>query len=207
MNVRIRSRTAGVTLLELLIVVSIIAVIASISFPAMTAGLAGVRLSSAAGTVASFLTSSMNTVERHEQAAADRDLAQRKHARGFHRGLGRKTAIEARNASGYRHRRRRTAPLSFIPGGAFPGIAVVLRNEKARGDPFASIPSPPFRRSSAWSGSRMKQRHGFTLLEVLVATVIMGIAVTGLIVGLSQSVRTPHGSQTTIAPPCSRARK
>src|SRR4051812_34279023 len=35
----------------------------------------------------------------------------------------------------------------------------------------------------------MKRRAGFTLLEVLVATVIMGIAVTGLIVGLSQSVK------------------
>ena len=33
------------------------------------------------------------------------------------------------------------------------------------------------------------KRAGFTLLEVLVATVIMGIAVTGLIVGLSQAVK------------------
>jgi general secretion pathway protein I len=32
-------------------------------------------------------------------------------------------------------------------------------------------------------------RAGFTLLEVLVATVIMGIAVAGLMAGLSQSVR------------------
>jgi len=35
----------------------------------------------------------------------------------------------------------------------------------------------------------MKSRAGFTLLEVLVATVIMGIAVAGLIAGLSQSVK------------------
>jgi type II secretion system protein I len=33
------------------------------------------------------------------------------------------------------------------------------------------------------------RREGFTLLEVLVATVIMGIAVAGLMAGLSQSVR------------------
>ncbi len=33
------------------------------------------------------------------------------------------------------------------------------------------------------------KRQGFTLLEVLVATVIMGIAVAGLLAGLSQSVR------------------
>jgi general secretion pathway protein I len=34
-----------------------------------------------------------------------------------------------------------------------------------------------------------KTEHGFTLLEVLVATVIMGIAVAGLIAGLSQSAK------------------
>ena len=33
------------------------------------------------------------------------------------------------------------------------------------------------------------EKSGFTLLEVLVATVIMGIAVAGLIAGLSQSVK------------------
>ena len=35
----------------------------------------------------------------------------------------------------------------------------------------------------------MRSGAGFTLLEVLVATVVMGIAVAGLIAGLSQSVR------------------
>lgn len=34
-----------------------------------------------------------------------------------------------------------------------------------------------------------KRQRGFTLLEVLVATVIMGIAVAGLIAGLSQSAK------------------
>ena len=36
---------------------------------------------------------------------------------------------------------------------------------------------------------RRARESGFTLLEVLVATVVMGIAVSGLIAGLSQSVR------------------
>lgn len=35
----------------------------------------------------------------------------------------------------------------------------------------------------------MTSRRGFTLLEVMVATLIMGIAVSGLVVGLSQSVK------------------
>lgn len=37
--------------------------------------------------------------------------------------------------------------------------------------------------------NRPASQRGFTLLEVLVATVIMGIAVAGLIAGLSQSVK------------------
>lgn len=36
---------------------------------------------------------------------------------------------------------------------------------------------------------KTSRRAGFTLLEVLVATVIMGVAVTALIIGLSQSVK------------------
>jgi len=54
----------------MLIVVTIIGIVASVSFPAVTSGLSGVRLQSAAGSVASFLTSSMNRVDRHEQSAA-----------------------------------------------------------------------------------------------------------------------------------------
>jgi general secretion pathway protein I len=38
------------------------------------------------------------------------------------------------------------------------------------------------------NAAAIRNDAGFTLLEVLVATLIMGIAVTGLIVGLSQSV-------------------
>src|ERR1700730_2835257 len=54
----------------MLIVMMIISVIAGLSFPALTSGLASVRLSSASGSAASFLTAAMNRVERREQAAA-----------------------------------------------------------------------------------------------------------------------------------------
>src|SRR5690242_5773553 len=60
----------GVTLVELLIAVAIIAVIVSVSAPGLTTGLATVRLSSASGDAASFLTRTMNRVETREEAAA-----------------------------------------------------------------------------------------------------------------------------------------
>ena len=76
----------------------------------------------------------------------------------------------------------------LFPGGAFPRITIVLRNEKGGRrsieiDPVTAVPKIQRVDESAMN------RSGFTLLEVLVATVIMGIAVTGLIVGLSQSVK------------------
>ncbi len=47
----------------------------------------------------------------------------------------------------------------------------------------------PGRPSRLPASRQSNRRGGFTLLEVLVATVIMGIAVTGLIIGLTQSVK------------------
>src|ERR1019366_8492227 len=59
----------GVTLIEMLVVIVIAAAVASVALPSVTTGLATVRLTSAASSVASFLSAAMNTVERREQPA------------------------------------------------------------------------------------------------------------------------------------------
>jgi prepilin-type N-terminal cleavage/methylation domain-containing protein len=136
---------SGVTLIEMLIVVMIIGIIAGVSFPALTAGLAGVRLSSASGSAASFLTAAMNRVERRELAAViviaprDNQLAVYTAASGgkpdttLHMPQG--VAIEG------------DEPRRFLlqPGGTFPRITLVLRNEKGarrsvRIDPATGVP-------------------------------------------------------------------
>jgi hypothetical protein len=129
----------------MLIVAMIIAVIAGVSFPALTAGLSSVRLSSASGSTASFLTSAINHVERTEIAAAivvsPKDNA-----------IAMYTA-----ASGEKPEKSMKMPQGvFIegeekrfvlePGGTFPRITVVLRSEKGarrsiRIDPATGVPN------------------------------------------------------------------
>lgn len=61
-----RRSQRGVTLLELLVVVSIIAVMVGITFPSVATGLDSIRLSGAADNVAAFLGSAVNRTERNE---------------------------------------------------------------------------------------------------------------------------------------------
>ncbi|HXJ41792.1 MAG TPA: prepilin-type N-terminal cleavage/methylation domain-containing protein, partial [Bryobacteraceae bacterium] len=135
----------GVTLLEMLIVVAIIATIASISFPAMTAGLAGVRLSSAAGDAASFFTSSFNRVERREQPAAIVIDPTLNRVAMFTAASGDKPATQLELPSGIVIDAQESRRYVIYPGGAFPHINLVLRNEKGARrriqiDPVTAVP-------------------------------------------------------------------
>lgn len=136
---------SGVTLLEMLIVVAIIATIASISFPALTAGLAGVRLSSSAGDVATFITTSMNDVERHEQASAIEILPKENRLATFTAASGEKPVRVYQPPTGVSIEGDDPHRYLLFPGGAFPKISVVLRNEKGARrsveiDPVTAVP-------------------------------------------------------------------
>jgi len=139
------SRRAGVTLLEMLIVVSIIAAIVSVSFPSLTSGLAGIRLTSAAGSVASFLTTALNNVDRREQAAAivispaDNTLAI------YTAASGDKPTKKLEMPTGIAIEADELKRFLLFPGGACPRIVVILRNEKGSKrsiqiDPITAVP-------------------------------------------------------------------
>jgi prepilin-type N-terminal cleavage/methylation domain-containing protein len=139
------SMKAGVTLIEMLIVVMIIGIIAGVSFPAMTAGLAGVRLSSASGSAASFLTAAMNRVERREQAAAIVITPKENQIAVYTAASGNKPDTALQMPQGVTI--EGDAPRRFLlqPGGTFPRITLVLRNEKGsrrsvRIDPATGVP-------------------------------------------------------------------
>jgi len=57
----------GVTLLEMLIVMALIGLVVSISFPAVSAGLDSLRLTTAATSTAAFLNSALNRAGRVQQ--------------------------------------------------------------------------------------------------------------------------------------------
>jgi prepilin-type N-terminal cleavage/methylation domain-containing protein len=140
-----RGRRRGVTLLEMMIVVTIIAVIAGISFPALTSGLAGVRLASAAGSAAGFLTSTMNTVERHEQAAAIVITPKQNEIAVFTAASGDKPANKLELPPGISIEGEEPRRVLLYPGGAFPRISIVLRSEKGGRrsveiDPVTAVP-------------------------------------------------------------------
>jgi len=136
---------AGVTLLEMLIVVTIIAIVAGVSVPAVTAGLSGVRLQSAAGSVASFMTSSMNRVDRHEQAAAIVVSPGENSIAVFTSASGEKPERTLSLPQGIRIEGDAPRRYLFLPGGTVPSMTVVLRSEKGsersiRVDPVTGIP-------------------------------------------------------------------
>lgn len=60
-------RQSGVTLLEMMVVVTLISIFAAISYPSISAGIDSIRLSSASETIVSFLTGALNRAERRQE--------------------------------------------------------------------------------------------------------------------------------------------
>jgi len=140
-----RQTQSGVTLIEMLVVVVIVSVMAGISFPAFTAGLAGVRLSSAAGSAASFLTSAMNRVDRREEAAAIVISPAENLLAVYTAASGDKPERKFDMPQGIRIEGDALRRYLLMPGGTAPRLTIVLRNEKGARrsvqiDPATGVP-------------------------------------------------------------------
>jgi len=139
------SGRAGVTLIEMLIVVMIISIIAGVSFPALTSGLASVRLSSASGSAASFLTAAMNRVDRRELAAAIVVTPKENQMAVYTAASRDKPEQSLQMPQGVSIEGDEPRRFLLLPGGTFPRITLVLRNEKGsrrsiRIDPATGVP-------------------------------------------------------------------
>lgn len=70
--------SAGVTLMEMLVVVTLISLMIGIAVPSFQAGLPAIRLRSAASSVAQFLGAARNQVDREQQAVLLRIYLERR---------------------------------------------------------------------------------------------------------------------------------
>jgi prepilin-type N-terminal cleavage/methylation domain-containing protein len=128
----------GVTLIEMLVVVTIIGLLAGISVPAASAGIDSVRLASATQSVATFLNGAVDRVERREEpmelaiSPGENLLTLTSNEPGFTRQLKLPDGITLE------------AVLPALPEGADPVRRIVLM-------PGATVPG---------IGIRMANRHG-----------------------------------------------
>jgi prepilin-type N-terminal cleavage/methylation domain-containing protein len=143
----------GVTLVEMVVVVAIIALIVGLSFPAASAGLDNVRMVSACDSVATFLNAAVNRAERHQQPVEvvvfpqEGRIALYSNEPGFTRelkmpdGVRIEAVLPADEAGGPAQPRR----ILFVPGATVPGIAIQLANRRnahrrVRLDPMTGFP-------------------------------------------------------------------
>ena len=150
---KINRRRRGITLVEMVVVVAIIALIVGLSFPSATAGLDNVRMVSAGDSVATFLNGAVNRAQRYQEpvelviAQSEGLLTLHSNAPGFVRELRMPEGVtiesvlpEEEGADGSQPRR-----VLFIPGATVPGIAIQLANRRnahrrIRLDPMTGFP-------------------------------------------------------------------
>jgi prepilin-type N-terminal cleavage/methylation domain-containing protein len=142
----------GVTLVEMVVVVAIIALIVGLSFPAASAGLDNVRMVSAGDSVATFLNAAVNRAERHQQPVElvivpqEGRLALYSNERGFQRelkmpeGVGIEAVLPVQEGDPAQPRR-----VLFLPGATVPAIGIQLGNRRGahrviRLDPMTGFP-------------------------------------------------------------------
>ena len=151
----VKAARRGVTLMEMIVVVSIISVMIGVSFPSMMSGIETLRINGATDSIAAFLNSALNRADRRQQPVEV--LISRREGkltvRGAEPGPGRELQLPEGiviekifpeipvPATGDEPPRR----FLLLPGGVVPRIAVELVNRKGvhriiRVDPITGVP-------------------------------------------------------------------
>jgi prepilin-type N-terminal cleavage/methylation domain-containing protein len=149
-----RSRhEAGVTLIEMVIVMALVGLIAAISFPALNAGLESIRLVSASDSVASFLNAGLNRAERRQEgmeimvSTAANELSMRSTDPSFARTLAMPDGITILQIHPPLPNGVEATARTFyvFPGGTIPRIGIEVANRRGarriiRVDPTTGVP-------------------------------------------------------------------
>jgi len=146
------SRRAGVTLIEMLVVLVIIGLIVGLTFPAMTAGIETLRLNGAARSTAAFINRGLNRSERRQQVVqvtvskTENALWLRSSQAGFEDRLEMPDGIRIEGVEPVLANENFEArSFLFYPGGTAPAFGVVLIGKSGgervvRVDPITGVP-------------------------------------------------------------------
>jgi general secretion pathway protein H len=142
----------GITLLEMLVVVGIIAALAGLVYAPVTAGIDSLRLNSATGVVAGVFNEALNRADRRQQVVEvtiskpERALWLRSTEPGFEKKITLPEGVSIRSILP-EPAQAEEGPRRFLlyPGGAVPRIGVELANARnarrvVRLDPITGVP-------------------------------------------------------------------
>jgi hypothetical protein len=136
----------------MMLVAAIIAMIAGISFPAVSAGLETIRLNSASESLATFLNAALNRAERRQEpmeivlSLAENSVSMRDAAGRFTRRMDMTKGVIIRDIQpGTPELNQQPRSFVVLPGGVAPAIAVELGNSRGgrrlvRVDPITGTP-------------------------------------------------------------------
>lgn len=147
------NRRAGVTLMEMLIVVALLGLLAGVSFPSVASGIDSLRLSQATNSVAGFLNTALTRAERRQQVMEltvsfqENAVWLRSADPSFVRKLEMPDGVRIRRVYPEIPGMADDAPraILLIPGGGVPRIGVEVANRRGarrivRVDPMTGVP-------------------------------------------------------------------
>ena len=180
----------GVTLVEMLVVVSIIGLMAAVSFPSVTSGLDSIRLQSAADSVASFVNAAANRAERRQEVT-ELVIDPKANRLALY---STEPSFPPHPPHAAKHRARRGFRTPHSTAARWCAAAFQHRSRKYQRRAQARHHGPDQRHVAHLHPGRAavtaaRPSAGFTLLEVLIATLIMALAVVGLLSALTTSMR------------------
>jgi prepilin-type N-terminal cleavage/methylation domain-containing protein len=150
--VKRRSTQSGLTLIEMIVVVSIVGLVAAVSFPSISSGLDSLRLTTASDSIVSFLNAGMNRAERRQQlvevtlSKAENAIWLRSVDPSFNRRLEMPDGVTITKIHPEIPDRDETARSYMLyPGGTVPRFGVEIANRKGsrrivRVDPITGVP-------------------------------------------------------------------
>ena len=152
LSVGATSKQRGVSLMELLIVVTLIALVTGISYPSIASGLDSLRLRSASDAIVAFLNTAVDRAERRQQVVEiaitprENSMTARAADMGFFRKLDVPDTIHivsvVPTADGNPDEARH---FLVYPGGTVPSIGIEIANKEGhrrmvRIDPVTGVP-------------------------------------------------------------------